>query len=77
MSQDGYVHVMLRQQPPVPGQPKNMVRIELSVIDTGKVRHMRSDLSCALLTFYSGYQPELLEGMDLLRIYRKQNSLCL
>ncbi|GJE94509.1 Signal transduction histidine kinase [Phanerochaete sordida] len=33
---DGYVHVMLRQQPPVPDQPDNMVKIELSVIDTGK-----------------------------------------
>ena len=37
-SQDGYVHVMLRQQPPIPGQPEGMVKIELSVIDTGKVR---------------------------------------
>ncbi|EKM58067.1 uncharacterized protein PHACADRAFT_159124 [Phanerochaete carnosa HHB-10118-sp] len=33
---DGYVHVMLRQPPPAPGQPENVVKIELSVSDTGK-----------------------------------------
>ena len=37
--QDGYVHVMLRQLPPVPGQPENTMKVELSVIDTGKVCH--------------------------------------
>lgn len=33
-TQDGYVHVMLQQYPHGPDE----VRIELSVIDTGKVR---------------------------------------
>ncbi|KAI9057213.1 hypothetical protein FKP32DRAFT_1689249 [Trametes sanguinea] len=33
---DGYVHVMLRQLPPTSDTPPGKVRIELSVIDTGK-----------------------------------------
>ncbi|KAL4252318.1 hypothetical protein ABKN59_002599 [Abortiporus biennis] len=33
---DGYVHVMLRQLEPTGDQPTNTVKIELSVIDTGK-----------------------------------------
>ncbi|KAI0768141.1 hypothetical protein BD413DRAFT_567029 [Trametes elegans] len=33
---DGYVHVMLRQLPPTADTPPGKVRIELSVIDTGK-----------------------------------------
>jgi hypothetical protein len=37
VSKDGYVHVTLRQYPPAPGQPDNTARVELSVIDTGKV----------------------------------------
>ena len=36
--QDGYVHVMLRQLPSTSDTPPGKVRIELSVIDTGKVR---------------------------------------
>ncbi|CDO74916.1 hypothetical protein BN946_scf184988.g23 [Trametes cinnabarina] len=33
---DGYVHVMLRQLPPTSDTPPGKVKIELSVIDTGK-----------------------------------------
>ncbi|EMD34085.1 histidine kinase [Gelatoporia subvermispora B] len=33
---DGYVHVMLRQLPPTSDTPRDKVKIELSVIDTGK-----------------------------------------
>ncbi|KZT07710.1 uncharacterized protein LAESUDRAFT_724704 [Laetiporus sulphureus 93-53] len=33
---DGYVHVMLRQLPPTSETPSDKVRLELSVIDTGK-----------------------------------------
>ncbi|KAI0077875.1 hypothetical protein K474DRAFT_1706914 [Panus rudis PR-1116 ss-1] len=33
---DGYVHVMLRQLPPSPDLPPGIVKLELSVIDTGK-----------------------------------------
>ena len=40
--QDGYVHVMLRQLPPTSDTPPGKVRIELSVIDTGKVRNHRA-----------------------------------
>lgn len=37
-TKDGFVHVMLRQLPSTSDTPRNKVRIELSVIDTGKVR---------------------------------------
>ena len=37
--QDGYVHVMLRQLPPTSDTPAGKVRVELSVLDTGKVRN--------------------------------------
>lgn len=40
--QDGYVHVMLKQLPPTSDTPRGKVRIELSVIDTGKVRGRRT-----------------------------------
>ncbi|PCH42325.1 histidine kinase, partial [Wolfiporia cocos MD-104 SS10] len=33
---DGFVHVMLRQLPPTSDTPKGKVKIEMSVIDTGK-----------------------------------------
>lgn len=35
--QNGFVHVGLRQLPPVDDIGENYVRIELSVLDTGKV----------------------------------------
>ena len=35
--QDGYVHVMLRQLATPLGASPNLVKVELSVIDTGKV----------------------------------------
>jgi signal transduction histidine kinase len=40
VAQDGYVHVMLRQYPLGPGE----VKVELSVIDTGKVSRDSSHL---------------------------------
>lgn len=39
--QDGYVHVVLRQYP----HGAEEVKIELSVIDTGKVRCQRESLT--------------------------------
>ena len=37
LDQDGYVHVMLRQLPNTGDTPPGKVKIELSVLDTGKV----------------------------------------
>ena len=36
--QDGYVHVIIRQLPSTPDVPPNKVKLELVVVDTGKVR---------------------------------------
>jgi hypothetical protein len=39
--QDGYVHVIIRQLPSTPDVPPNKVKLELAVVDTGKVRAYR------------------------------------
>ena len=39
VEKDGFVHVKLRQLPCQPGAPPDQVKIEMSVHDTGKVRH--------------------------------------
>jgi hypothetical protein len=36
--QDGYIHVIIRQLPRTPDIPPNKVKLELVVVDTGKVR---------------------------------------
>ena len=36
--QDGYVHVIIRHLPSTPDVPPNRVKLELAVVDTGKVR---------------------------------------
>lgn len=36
--QKGSIHVMLRERPLCEGDPQNKIKIELAVIDTGKVR---------------------------------------
>lgn len=59
--QDGYVHVMLRQQPPVPGQPESMVKIELSVIDTGKVCPSHCDFGSKALMLAQGISQNFLK----------------
>jgi hypothetical protein len=38
IGQDGYVHVIIRQLPSTPDLPPNRVKLELVVVDTGKVR---------------------------------------
>lgn len=38
IGQDGYVHVIIRQLPSTPDVPPNKVKLELVVVDTGKVR---------------------------------------
>ena len=38
IGQDGYVHVIIRQLPSTPDVPPNKVKLELAVVDTGKVR---------------------------------------
>ena len=35
--QDGFVHVIIRQLPSTPDVPPNKVKLELAVVDTGKV----------------------------------------
>ena len=35
--QNGYVHITLKELPPPPDFPPSKVRLELSVLDTGKV----------------------------------------
>jgi hypothetical protein len=37
IGQDGYVHVIIRQLPSTPDVPPNKVKLELVVVDTGKV----------------------------------------
>ena len=59
--QDGYVHVMLRRQPPAPEMSTNEVKLELSVIDTGKVGP-RSVNGCELrLTLHQGISQSFLK----------------
>ncbi len=69
--QDGYVHVMLRQLPNASDTPPGKVKIELSVIDTGKVRtNTRSPPQGSptdahiFFFFIVGYQPTLPEGRE-------------
>ena len=38
IAQDGFVHVIIRQLPSTPDVPPNKVKLELVVVDTGKVR---------------------------------------
>jgi hypothetical protein len=38
IGQDGYVHVIIRQLPSTPDVPPNKIKLELAVVDTGKVR---------------------------------------
>ena len=37
MAQDGFVHVVLRPLPPTEDDMPNQVRVELAVLDSGKV----------------------------------------
>lgn len=55
---------MLRQLPPTSDTPPGKVKIELSVIDTGKVRSIGLSGMKAFVfnVSFAGYQPALFEG---------------
>lgn len=57
------MHVRLQQLPSNDETPKDKVKIELSVIDTGKVSLCLHTKHVCSLTQWIGHKPELLEGI--------------
>jgi hypothetical protein len=57
---------VLRELPPCEGDPPGKVKIELAVLDTGKVSVSSLVMNLFLFShLFTGHQPELLEGTQV------------
>lgn len=61
--QDGFVHVGLRQLPLIDGMPETNVRIELAVLDTGKVQKNFPIDKLLIDSSIIGHQPKFSQGV--------------